>query len=624
MKNTIFKTELPKSDVFLLIFLLIVLAFHYLGVFPFLFDSALLAFFASIATLPVMLSAYRALKNKKITVDLLASLALVVSMLNQYWASAVFINLMLTSARIFDSYVQTRGRNAIKSLLKLRPEKVKIKIGKKIIEKTPSEINIGDLVVVELGDRIPVDGIVTSGQAQIDQSSLTGESLPVEKGIGDKVLSSTLNMSGSLVIRAEKIGQDTTFEKIIKLVEESQRGKIAIETVIDKFTTWYIAATFGITLLVYAISGDLSLVLSILLVTCADDIAIAVPMAFSAGIASAAKRGIIIKGGAFLEGLTNAKTVIVDKTGTLTKMRLKIKKVIPFGNKKENEIISLAASADFFSGHPIAKTIIEYAEKKKIRFIKSSKFKEFPGKGSQAFMKNKTVTCGKLDFLKEKKVKIGKEEKLIIEKSTKNFHGSVLHLAVGRELVGLIFLEDEIRPEAKETVERLKKLGVKEIVMLTGDNEKVAKRVSQEVGITSFHANLFPQEKVKYTRKYINKRSKVVMVGDGVNDAAALAISDIGIAMGAAGADTAVEASDIALMKNDFSKVAEAFELGKKVNRIARQDFWIWGIVNSAGLFLVFSKIIGPEGAALFNFVTDFLPLFNSIRMFNYRPSKNR
>lgn len=624
MKKTFFKTDLPKTDVVLLIFLLIVLAFHYLGLFSYLVDSSMLAFFASVATLPVIFSAYRSLKNKKITVDLLASIALIVSMLNHYWASAVFINLMLTSARIFDSYVQTRGRNAIRSLLKLRPEKVKVKLGKKIIEKTPDEIRIGDLIVVELGDRIPVDGKVESGQAQIDQSSITGESLPVEKGAGDKVLSSTLNMSGSLLIRAEKVGQDTTFEKIIKLVEESQRGKIAIETIIDKFTTWYIVVTFAASLLIYLFTQDLNLVLSVLLVTCADDIAIAIPMAFSAGIASSARRGIIVKGGAFLEGLSNAKTVIVDKTGTLTKMKLKVKKIIPLNNQSEKEVVALTASADFFSGHPIARTIIEYVESKKIRFIKPNKFKEFPGKGSQAFLKSKTITCGKLNFLKEKKVSLSEETEKIIQKAIKNFYGNVLYVALNRELVGIILLEDEVRPEAKETVEKLKSLGVKEIVMLTGDSEKVAQRVSEEVGTTSFHANLFPEEKVKYVKKYLNKKSKVVMVGDGVNDAAALAASDIGIAMGAAGADTAVEASDIALMKNDFSKVAEAFELSNKVNRISRQDFWIWGILNSAGLFLVFSKIIGPEGAALFNFVTDFIPLLNSVRMFTYRGSKNR
>ena len=624
MKKTFLKTDLPKTDVVLLIFLLIVLAFHYLGLFSYLVDSSILAFFASVATLPVIFSAYRSLKNKKITVDLLASIALVVSMLNQYWASAVFINLMLTSARIFDSYVQNRGRNAIRSLLKLRPDKIKVKFGKKIIEKTPNEIKIGDLIVVELGDRIPVDGEVESGQAQIDQSSLTGESLPVEKGAGDKVLSSTLNMAGSLVVRAEKVGQDTTFEKIIKLVDESQRGKIAIETIIDKFTTWYIVATFAISLLIYLFTRDLSLVLSVLLVTCADDIAIAIPMAFSAGIASAAKRGIIVKGGAFLEGLNNAKTVIVDKTGTLTKMKLRVKKIIPFDNLNEKEIISLTASADFFSSHPIARTIIEYAETKKIRFIKPNKFKEFPGKGSQAFLKTKTITCGKLNFLREKKVLISEEEEKKIKKVSKNFYGNILHVAINKKLVGVLLLEDEVRPEAKETVEKLKNLGIKEVIMLTGDNEKVAQRVSNEVGATSFHANLFPEEKVKYVKKYLSKKSKVVMVGDGVNDAAALAASDIGFAMGAAGADTAVEASDIALMKNDFSKVAEAFELSKKVNRISRQDFWIWGILNSAGLFLVFSKIIGPEGAALFNFVTDFIPLLNSVRMFTYRGSKNR
>jgi heavy metal translocating P-type ATPase len=578
-----------------------------------------MTFFASVATVPVLYSAYQSLKNKKINVDLLAGVALTVSILNQQWASAVFINLMLTSARIFDAYTEDSARNAIRSLLKLRPEKVKVKRGEEIIEESISKIKKDDLIVVELGERIPVDGIVVSGQAQIDQSSLTGESLPVEKNEGDEVLSSTMNMSGSLVIRAEKVGEDTTFEKMVKLVEQSQKDKAGIQTTADKFTAWYISFTFVGAILIYAFSRDLNLVLSVLLVTCADDIAVAIPMAFSAGIASAAKKGIIIKGGSYLEGLMRVKTILVDKTGTLTKGKLKVSKVYVLGEKSQQEVASLAASADFFSEHPVAHAVIEYAESKNISFEKTEEFEEHSGQGSHAILKGKKIICGKLAFLQSEGVVIPPEQLNEMEKIKEQCLGSILSVAYDGKIIGIISLEDEIRSEAKETIERLHALGVEQVVMLTGDNEKVAKKVADSVGIKTFHANLLPEDKIEFIKKYLNKDHKVAMIGDGVNDAASLALADIGIAMGALGTDAAIEAADVALMKDNLSKVAEAIEMGKSVESISRQDFWIWGIVNTLGLGLVFAKIIGPEGAAAYNFITDFFPLINSMRMFGYR-----
>lgn len=620
--------EFVKLDKFLFVALAAVLVLHYSHFVSRLIDSALLTFFASIATLPVLFSAYQALKNKKITVDLLASVALAVSLLNQQWASAVFINLMLTSARIFDSYTQNRARNAIKSLLKLRPEKVKVQRpastageGTEIIEESVNKIRKGDLIIVELGDRVPVDGIIVSGTAQIDESSLTGESLPVDKSINDEVLSSTMNVSGSLVIRAEKVGKDTAFEKVIHLVEESQKDKAGIQTTADKFTAWYITATFLGAILIYVFTRDTSIVLAVLLVTCADDIAVAIPIAFSAGIASAARRGIIIKGGSFLEGLVNVKTIIVDKTGTLTKGMLHVTQVYPLGEKPSQKIVSLAASADFFSEHPVARAIIRYAEEQRINFEKTEEFEEYSGKGSMAVLTGQKIICGKIDFLQSLGVVISPKQNTQIEKIKEAGTGSLLSVAVGNQLVGLILFEDEIREEAKETVRKLRAQGVENIVMLTGDNEKVAKKVSDFIGLTAYHANLLPEDKITYVKKYLNTKTKVAMIGDGVNDAAALALADVGIAMGALGTDAAIEAADIALMKDDLSKVSEAIEIGQVVTKISRQDFWIWGIVNAIGLGLVFARIIGPEGAAAFNFITDFFPLLNSMRMFGYHPN---
>ncbi|HEX8973963.1 MAG TPA: cation-translocating P-type ATPase [Patescibacteria group bacterium] len=617
MRNHIKQIRFIQSDKLLLAALIVVTIVHYARLVSGPINETLLTFFASVATLPVFYSAYQSIRNKKINVDLLAGVALMVSLLNKEWASAVFINLMLTSARIFDSYTQDRARNAIKSLLKLRPEKVKIQKGEEIVEVPVSKIQKNDLVIVELGERIPVDGVVVSGQAQVDQSSLTGESLPVDKGVGEKVLSSTLNVAGSLVVKAEKVGKDTAFEKIIKLVEQSQDNKVGIQTAADKFTSWYISITFLGAILVYVFTKDLRLVLSVLLVTCADDIAVAIPMAFSAGIATAAKRGIIIKGGAFLEGLKQVKTIVVDKTGTLTKGKMRVYRVIALSEKNTKEIVSLAATADCFSEHPVAHAIVQYAEKQDIAFKKTEQFEEHPGLGTHAILDGKKILCGKLSFLEEEGVVITADQRGEIEKIKNDGSSSILPVAFDGNLIGMILLEDEIRSEAKEAIEKMRTLGVENVVMLTGDNERVAQKVSQQLGITAYHANLLPEDKLEYVKKYIGKKDKVAMIGDGVNDAASLALADVGIAMGAIGTDAAIEAADVALMKDDFSKIPEAIELGQLVASISRQDFWIWGIVNATGLGLVFLRIIGPEGAAAFNFITDFLPLLNSMRMFS-------
>lgn len=618
LRTQVKKIEFIKSDKFLLGALLIVMVLHYGHLTSGSIDFVLLTFFASVATVPVLYSAWQSVKNKKVNVDLLAGVALTVSLLNQQWASAVFINLMLTSARIFDLYTQDSARNAIRSLLKLRPDKVKVKRGDEIIEESISKIQKDDLIVVELGERIAVDGIIVSGQAQIDQSSLTGESLLIEKNVGDEVLSSTMNMSGSLVIKAEKVGRDTTFEKMIKLVEQSQQEKAGIQTTADKFTGWYISITFIVSILVYAFSRDLNVVLSVLLVTCADDIAVAIPMAFSAAMASAARKGIIIKGGSFLEGLMQVRTIVVDKTGTLTKGMLKVSRVHAFNKGDEKKVASLAASADFFSAHPVAHAVIRYADDNAIAFEKTEEFEEHSGQGSHAILNGKKIICGKISFLQSEGVTISAAQENEIEKIKNDGANSILPVALDSELIGLILLEDEVRPEAKETIARLHRLGVEHVVMLTGDNEKVAKNVADAVGIKTFHANLLPEDKIAHIKKYLNKDGKVAMIGDGVNDAAALALADVGIAMGALGTDAAIEAADIALMKDDFSKVAEAVEMGKAVEKISRQDFWYWGIANAVGLGLVFTKIIGPEGAAAYNFITDFFPLLNSMRMFGF------
>ncbi|MEI6650581.1 MAG: cation-translocating P-type ATPase [Candidatus Moraniibacteriota bacterium] len=604
----------------LLAVLAVVLASHYAKIIPASIGDATLGILAGIATVPVLRSAIAALREKRITVDLLASVALLVSLLNREWASAAFIGLMLASARIFDTYTENRARNAIKSLMKLRPETVRIRRGEKTTEEPIASVRTGDLIVIGIGERIPIDGVVIEGEGQVDQSSLTGESLPVDRIVGDMMLSSTLAVSGSFVIRADKVGRDTAFEKIVRLVEESQDRKAGIQTAADRFAAWYIVLSFIGTALLYAFTRDLDLVLSVLLVTCADDIAVALPMAFLVAIGNAAKRGIIVKGGSFLEGLTHVRTVVVDKTGTLTRGKLRLATVTVFDGRSERELVMLAAGSSSVSTHPVAKAVIRYASQENIVFEQVSEPEELSGKGTHAVFMGKKIVCGKIPFLEEEGVYLSEADRERITDIAQDGAGSVLPVAYDGHLIGAILFEDEIRPEAKESIARLRELGVENIVMLTGDNEKVARRVAQLVGITSYHANLLPEDKLEHLKEYIaRKEGKVAMVGDGVNDAASLTLADIGIAMGVIGSDVAIEAADVALMKDDFSKIPEAIGIGRDVAKIARQDFVIWGTVNVIGLALVFGRILGPETAAAYNFLTDFLPIANSMRLLRER-----
>jgi heavy metal translocating P-type ATPase len=601
-------------DLILLIFLAGFLILHYLfQLGP--NDGVILLISASLGAIPVIFNAIFYLKNKKVSIDLLAGIALTAALLSGEWSSAVFINLMLVSARIFSRYTDDQARQAIKSLLKLRPQRVKIRKGNHIVEIDVAHVTVGDLIIIEAGERIPIDGIVEVGTASIDQASLTGESIPIEKKKGDKVLSSTLCITGSLEVKALKVGKDTTLAKIINLVESSQKAKAGIHTTAEKFTTRYIVVTLIGAGTLYFFTYNINLVLALLLVSCADDLALAVPLAFLAAIGSAARQGIIIKGGDFLERLTHLKILLLDKTGTLTRGTLSVHSIVTFEKYSQEEILKYASAVEFFSEHPAAKAIIKHAMEQHLRFPKLENFHETPGKGCIGLWNGKEIISGKLDYLKEKRVNITESQIKEIESAVQKGLNTTLVSYAG-SLIGFIGLADQIRPEVPSSIQKLKDLGVKRLVMITGDNERVVKNVARDVNISEFYANLLPEDKLKFIRKQLNKKEIVGMVGDGVNDAAALALADVSIAMGAIGSDAAIEVADIALMKDDFSEIPAAIKLGKFTLDIVYQDFVIWGLVNVVGFWLVFNHFIGPQGAAAYNFGTDFLPFLNSLRLF--------
>ncbi len=609
-----------KTKIFLnlnltLCFILVEILISYLfKIFP-ANNESILRLISIAATLPVIVNATQSLRNKKISIDLLASIALTVSLIEKEWVSAIFINLMVASARAFTNFVKIRSHSAIDSLMKLKPTKVKIEEAGGIKEVPIEAVKIGDRLVIELGERVPVDGVIEKGQAMIDQSSLTGESIPISKKEGDQILSFTMVVSGHLVIRAEKVGKESTFEKIIALVEQSQANKSKIYSFIDRFSKWYIIITLGGALIVYLVSRNINLVIGLLLVSCADDIAVATPMALMSAITHSAKHGSIIKGGDYLEALAKVKIMIFDKTGTLTKGKLRIEEIYPFNQKSKEEVLELAAIAASCSSHPIAHAIINRAKEENISIADPENFEEYGGKGMSAFYKGKRILIGKLSFFQDLKIEINQQQVSKIKEGIANRFNVTL-VAYGRQLVGFIDLVDEVKPKIRQTMEEIKKLGIEKTVMLTGDNERVAQKVAEETGIDEFHANLLPADKLEYLKKLLNKKYKIAMVGDGVNDAPGLALSDVGIAMGALGSDASIEAADIALMRDDISQIPELIKIGRSTMGVIRQNIIMWGILNILGFVLVFLRVLNPSGAAAYNFICDFIPIFNSLKLF--------
>ncbi len=575
-----------------------------------------------IAVVPVIYSAFLALIKKKITIDLLASIALIFTFIQGEWISAVFINLMLASARLFSAYTERRTENIISRLLKLRPTTVTMQVGEIVKEVPLKDIKVGDLIVVESGKRIPIDGVVIKGEASIDQSTLTGESQPVSKKIGDKVLSSTLNTYGSIIVKVEKIGKDTTLEKMIALVDEASRAKTKTETLADKFSTWYIVIMLASSALIYLVTKNLDMVLGVLLVTCADDIAVAVPLGFTVAIAKAAKHGIVVKGSAVMEKAHNIDIFVTDKTGTLTKGIAKIvgvKKYIDISDSEFDKILSMCVVD---SKHPTSLAILNYLKEKGVDLKAPEEVEEHPGDGIIVKEKGVTYVEGKLAFIK----KLGATVTAEIELDIRNTEKSGLSVSVickEKDITGYVSYEDDLKKYVKESIIETKELGVKSWLMLTGDNEYVAHRIAEKVGIDNFKANLTPEGKLNELKKLKAEGYKIAMMGDGVNDSASLALADVSFAMGAIGSDASIEASDITLMHDDVKRVPEAMLLSKESIKIVKQNFAIWAITNGVGLWLVFSGHIGPVGASLYNFVTDFLPIVNVFQIYYLKINKH-
>lgn len=531
------------------------------------------------------------------------------------YPEGVAVMLFYQVGEIFQKLAVNRSRKSIADLMDIRPDFANIKIGETIKQVTPEEVAIGDLIVVKPGEKIPLDGTVIEGVSALDTSALTGESLPRDVAPGSTVLSGSINTSGLLTIEVAKEFGESTIAKILDLVQNASSKKAPTENFITKFARYYtpavvIAAVALAILPPLLVPGAvfsvwLGRALVFLVISCPCALVISIPLSFFGGIGGASKNGILIKGSNYLEALNYVDTVVFDKTGTLTKGTFTVTETVPTGMSKE-ELLAIAAHAESYSNHPIAASI-QKAYGKEIDASRIDAYEEIPGHGIRVNIDGRTVLAGNDKLLIEAKVDFEKAEK----------NGTIVYVAINGVYAGHIVIADELKPDSKATIAGLKKLGIRKIAMLSGDNQKTAERIAGEIGVDTVFAELLPQEKVAQLEKLDAEKGpkgKLAFVGDGINDAPVLARADIGIAMGGMGSDAAIEAADVVLMTDEPAKIATAIHISKKTKAIVWQNI-IFALGVKAVLLVLGAFGIATMWEAVFGDVgVTIIAIFNAMR----------
>ena len=501
----------------------------------------------------------------------------------QEFPEAVAVMLFYQVGELFQSYAVDKSRKSISSLMDIRPDYANVIRDGKEEKVDPDEVKIGEEIVIKPGEKIPLDGIILEGSTMLDTKALTGESVPVSAKENDEVLSGSINESGKIIVKVTKEYGESTVSKILDLVENASSKKSKSENFITKFAKYYTPTVVIIAVLLAIIpvfifkettfTKWLYRALSFLVVSCPCALVISIPLSFFGGIGGASKMGILIKGSNYLEQLASTEIAVFDKTGTLTKGVFEVQKIETNGIE-ENELLELAAYAENYSNHPIAKSI-KKAYKKEIDTSKIKDIKEISGHGISVTIDGKQVLIGNEKLMEENKVQYTKSEDI----------GTILYIAINNEFKGLIIISDEIKEDSLKLVQKLKKLGVRKTVMLTGDKKSVGESVAKKLGIDEVYTELMPDGKVKEVENLMKEKSekgKLIFVGDGINDSPVLALSDIGIAMGALGSDAAIEAADIVIMTDEPSKIADSINLSRKTMKIVRENI----------IFAIFIKVL--------------------------------
>lgn len=529
---------------------------------------------------------------------------------------AVAVMLFYQIGELFQSYAVDKSRKSVAALMDIRPDYANVYREDEIERVEPDEVNIGEIILVKPGEKIPLDGIIVEGDSLLNTLALTGEAVPRKVTINDEILSGCINNEGTLKIKVSKEFKESTVSKILDLVENASSRKSKSENFISKFAKYYTPIVVIVAVLLAIIpplvikdalfSDWLYRALSFLVVSCPCALVISIPLSFFGGIGAASKMGILIKGSNYLEALANSEIVVCDKTGTLTEGVFKVQKIDAIGYSDE-DLLKYAAYAEGFSNHPISLSL-KQAYNKEINEKLVNKTQEISGKGILALIDGKKVLVGNEKLMSEYNIKYNKSEET----------GTIVYVAINNEFAGTILISDKIKEDSYKAIKILKNNNVEKVVMLTGDQENISEYVANELNIDEYHAELLPQDKVSWVEKLMNQKSskgKLVFIGDGINDAPVLALSDIGVAMGGLGSDAAIEAADVVIMTDEPSKISDSINISKKTMRIVRQNI-VFTIAVKIGVLILSALGLASMWAAVFADVgVSVLAIINALRI---------
>jgi Cd2+/Zn2+-exporting ATPase/Cu+-exporting ATPase len=563
---------------------------------------------------PVFLNVARATLRGKVISHTLMSVGVLGALLIGQWATAAVVVFFMRVGDYAERFTTERGRQAVKELAALPPQTARVERGTLEPDIPVAQVQIGDVVIVRPGESIPVDGDVLSGQATVDQAAITGESLPVEVGPGTHVYAASLAQLGSLRVRATRVGTDSTVARVIQLVEEAETNRAQVQRMADTFATYYLPVVAIIAALTFLLRRDPLATAAVLVVACSCSLALATPIAVLASVGAAAKRGLLIKGGKYLEALARADVIFLDKTGTLTLGRPHITNIYPLQHLGEDELVALAASADHYSEHPLAEALRMAARDRGLSVDRPDDFEALPGLGVRARLGEHTIAVGN-----HRLVSGGELSLVEAQVATWTAEGkALLYVTRDDHLVGLLAATDTLRSEVPDALAALRTFGIEHIELLTGDNERAAATLSAQLGI-AYQANLLPEEKIALVKHHQAQGHMVVMVGDGINDAPALAQADVGMAIGTAGTTVATEAAHIALLRNDWMLVPEAFSIARRTMGVVKLNIGFTLVYNVVGLSLAALGFLPPILAAAAQSLPDVGILANSSRLLRQR-----
>lgn len=561
---------------------------------------------AIIAVIPLLWDMVKTLQNGEYGIDILAATAIITSVvLHEYWAGMVIV-LMLTGGEALEDYAEARAKTELSALLKRKPKKAHLLKAGKTRDVSLSEVHVGDKLAILPGEVVPVDCVILEGNSSFDESSLTGESLPVDKTEGDELLSGSINIEGAITVKTLRTAADSQYEQIIKLVRSAASSQSPFVRLADRYSVPFTVVAFLLAGAAWIISGEAIRFLAVLVVATPCPLLLGAPIALISGMSRAAKHGIIVKTGSALERLAEVQTIAFDKTGTLTHGVPTVDKVTTYGTFTAEQVLGYAASLEQNSGHILARSIVAEAAAKKVKLQKAKQVKELAGIGVSGRLQGKSILIGRLSLLESENIRLPKGFKAAGVKQTAAF------VAIDGELAGIITFADEIRSDSKRMLAQLKKLGVKHTLMITGDNQTTAQAIAKQLGIEDIKAEALPADKIHAIEKVTHH--PVAFVGDGVNDAPVLTAADVGIALGARGSTAASESADVVIMLDDVGRVGAALAIAKRTFQIARQSILI-GIFISLGLMVIFStgRFKPVYGAAIQELV-DVTVIINALR----------